>query len=98
MRMNKLLLCALFPCALASFAGAAPFVWTNAPNGDASGSWAIPLNWNPNGLPGAKDSADFSTIDIMINSIVGLNGSQSINALIFGDADPSTNSPAAGWT
>lgn len=38
MRMNKLLLCALFPCALASTVRAADFVWTNAVGGDASGS------------------------------------------------------------
>src|SRR5688500_8378639 len=97
MRMNKLLLCALFPCTLASIAAAAPFAWTNALNGDASGSWAVPLNWNPNGIPGAADSADFSILDITFDSIITLDANQSINSLIFGDIDPNTNSPA-GWT
>ena len=98
MKMNKLLLWALFPCAFASMAAAAPFAWTNALNGDASGSWAVPLNWNPNGIPGAADGADFSTLDITFDSVITLDANQSINALVFGDLDASTNSPVAGWT
>jgi hypothetical protein len=98
MKMNKFLLYALFPCAFASIAAAAPFAWTNVLNGDVSGSWAVPTYWNPNGIPGAADSADFSTLDITLDSAITLDGNQSINSLIFGDIDPSTNSPVAGWT
>lgn len=98
MKMNKLLLWTLFPCAFASTANAAPFVWTNALNGDASGSWTVPLNWNPNGIPGAADSADFSALDTTFDSVITLDANQSINSLIFGDIDASTNSPIAGWT
>ena len=98
MKMNKLFLCALFPCAFASIAAATPFAWTNALNGDASGSWGVPLSWNPNGIPGAADSADFTTLDITFDSVITLDANRSINSLIFGDIDPSTNSAVAGWT
>jgi autotransporter-associated beta strand protein len=98
MRMKKYLPAALFLCLAATpFAKAAPFSWTNNVGGDASGSWAVPLNWNPTGIPGAADSADFSQIDITVDAIITLDANQSISALLFGDLDRSTNS-AAGWT
>lgn len=58
----------------------------------------MPSNWSPNGTPDFSDSVDFSTLDITIDSIIGLDRSKSAGTLIFGDTDPSTNSPAAGWT
>jgi autotransporter-associated beta strand protein len=98
MRMKEFLPATLFLCVFTPFFGhAAPFSWVNNVGGDASGSWAVPSNWSPTGIPGAADSADFSQLDITVDSIIRLDAHQSVNALIFGDLDPSTNS-AAGWT
>src|SRR5688572_30300509 len=99
MRMNTFLPSALFVCAFTALvADAAPYVWVNNANGDASGSWAVPSSWGPPGIPGAADSADFSAHDITVDSIIDLGGNQAINAMIFGDLDPTTNSPIGGWT
>jgi autotransporter-associated beta strand protein len=99
MRMNKFLPATLFLCLWAPlFASATPFLWTNDVSGNASGSWAVPLNWLPTGVPGAGDTANFSALDITVDSIITLDGNQSIDALLFGDLDPSTNSAPAGWT
>ncbi len=70
--------------------------WNQLSGGDASGSWntAVTPPWSTGALPGATDTADFSTLDITADSTVTLDGNQSINALIFGDT---TTSSAAGW-
>lgn len=70
--------------------------WNQLSVGDASGSWNTAANppWSTGALPGATDTADFSTLDITADSTVTLDGNQSINSLIFGDTVTNT---AAGW-
>ncbi len=70
--------------------------WNQLSGGDASGSWNTAANppWSTGALPGATDTADFSTLDITADSTVTLDGNQSINSLIFGDTVTNT---AAGW-
>lgn len=70
--------------------------WTQLSSGNASGSWATAANppWSLGALPGTTDTADFNTLNMTADSIVTLDGNQSINAIIFGDT---TTSSAAGW-
>ena len=70
--------------------------WNQLSGGNASGSWNTAANppWSTGALPGATDTADFSTLDITADSTVTLDGNQSINALILGDTVTNT---AAGW-
>ena len=70
--------------------------WNQLSGGNASGSWNTAANppWSTGALPGATDTADFSTVNITADSTVTLDGNQSINALIFGDT---TTTSAAGW-
>jgi fibronectin-binding autotransporter adhesin len=67
------------------------YVWTNLVSGDASGSWTTPANWSPNGLPGSGDTANFSTLDITVNSTVSPGGNQTNANLIFGDVTASSD-------
>ena len=79
-----------------SAAPAATATWNQLTGGDASGSWASAANppWSTGALPGASDTADFSTLNLTADSTVTLDGNQSINALIFGDTGTSS---AANW-
>jgi len=77
---------------------AATFTWTTLTGGSASGSWTNPPNWSATLPTTVNDVADFSTLDLTVNSIVGLTNNNvtiNINSMIFGDADTST---PAGWT
>ncbi len=74
---------------------AATLTWTNRVSGNASGSWATPTNWSGGTLPTiALDTANFNALDLTANSIVTLDGNQTINTLNFSDANPAT---AASW-
>ena len=81
---------------LAAKSQAGTDTWNQLSGGNASGSWNTVANppWSTGALPGATDTADFSTLDITADSAVTLDGNQSINALIFGDTVTNT---AAGW-
>jgi autotransporter-associated beta strand protein len=67
------------------------YVWTNLVGGDASGFWITPANWSPNGLPISGDTADFSALDISVNSTIALLGDQTNANMIFGDATNASN-------
>ncbi len=60
--------------------------WTNP----AGGSWQVIGNWLAE-IPanGAGLVADFSTLNLSSNTVVSLNGSQSVGHLVFGDTAPS---------
>src|SRR5690349_17590865 len=75
---------------------AATNVWTQISAGNASGSWNIPGNppWDQGFIPGAGDTANFSTLDITANSIITLDADQTIDQMIFGDTNTAT---AASW-
>ena len=77
-------------------ASAGTNAWNKLVSGNASGSWNTAANppWSAGALPGATDTADFSTLDITADSTVTLDGDKSISSLIFGDT---TASSAAGW-
>jgi fibronectin-binding autotransporter adhesin len=75
-----------------SLAGAfdtAASTWTNDVNGNASGQWSVPFNWSA-GIPDTAGAiADFSKLDITVNSTVSLDAPQAVGTLLFG------NNPAA---
>lgn len=67
--------------------------WTNLnANGSASGSWANSANWL-NGIiaNGSGNAANFGTVTNTTNSIVTLDGAQTVGSLIFGGDAPVTN-------
>jgi autotransporter-associated beta strand protein len=66
--------------------------WTN----DGSGLWSTPENWLPGDVAdGSGFTADFNTIDITDDIIVGLDGDRTLTNLIFGDTEVATT--PAGW-
>jgi uncharacterized repeat protein (TIGR02543 family) len=70
------------------------YTWTKLVDGNATGAWPEQANWTGGILPATTaDTADFSTLDLTANSIVSLNGSQSINKFVFADTVASH-----GWT
>jgi autotransporter-associated beta strand protein len=59
--------------------------WTNLVSGNASGSWESPANWS-NGIPNGVDAlADFSTLNITVNSTVNNDAPHTVGQLRFGD-------------
>jgi fibronectin-binding autotransporter adhesin len=94
----KKILCSLFASLLTSGlltplpAHGTPATWTQLVGSNASGSWNVAANppWSIAAIPGAGDSANFSTLDIAGTSYVALDGNQSVDSLIFGDATTSS--------
>jgi autotransporter-associated beta strand protein len=63
--------------------------WTNLVSGNASGSWGNFANWS-NNIPNSVDAlADFSTLNITVNSIVNNDSPRTVGQLRFGDTSPS---------
>jgi autotransporter-associated beta strand protein len=70
---------------------AATFTWNKNSGGNASGSWTNQANWSGATLPTTtSDAVNFNTLDITADSKVTLDGSQSANAIFFGDTNAST--------
>ena len=64
------------------FSPVANGVWINP----AGGSWTSSANWQGGGIPsGSGYTADFSTLNLVANATVTLDGSQTIGTAIFGD-------------
>ncbi|MES2922018.1 MAG: M60 family metallopeptidase [Verrucomicrobiota bacterium] len=60
----------------------------------ASGSWTTPGNWIDGAVAnGANRTADFSTLNLIADAIVTLDGARTIGNLTFDDITPSNN-----WT
>jgi fibronectin-binding autotransporter adhesin len=89
--LGTIIVCFLF--AAISARAQTTYVWTNLVSGDASGLWSTTANWSPNGIPMTGDTADFSTLDIAVNSTVTLDANQTNANLIFGDVVASSD-----WT
>jgi fibronectin-binding autotransporter adhesin len=72
------------------------YVWQPLTVGDASGSWAVDANWSPAGpFAGTDNTADFNTKNITVDSVVTLDGDQTVGTIKFGDT---TTATAASWT
>ena len=74
-------------------ASAATDIWTQSASG---GFWNTASNppWSTSAVPGATDTADFSTLLLPANNTVHLDGtSESVGAMIFGDQGNTYN-----WT
>ncbi len=77
-------------------AGAADGTWIKLLGGSASGLWSDALSWAGGQIAdGAGATANFSTVDLTLNSDIQLDTPRTIGSLIFGDADPST---PANWS
>ncbi len=78
------------------FAGARPAaasVWTKLVSGNASGSWGDAANWS-GGIPNATNAvADFSTLNITVNSTVTNDAARTVGTLKFNDTAAGNN-----WT
>ena len=62
-------------------------VWTN----NVGGTWGTAANWS-NGIPDGVDAvADFSTLNITVNSSVNNDAPHTVGTLRFGDTSPSHN-------
>ncbi|MDG1215006.1 MAG: autotransporter-associated beta strand repeat-containing protein [Luminiphilus sp.] len=60
-----------------------------------NGLWSSGVNWSAGGIAdGSGFTADFSTLDIAVDTTVSLDSLQTIGYLTFGDTDTAT---AAGW-
>ncbi|MFT7490296.1 MAG: autotransporter-associated beta strand protein [Candidatus Promineifilaceae bacterium] len=66
-------------------------IWTNLLS---EGDWSDVSNW-ASGVVASAGHANFSTLDLISNSVVHLDASYTVASLVFGDTD--TNS-AAAWT
>jgi autotransporter-associated beta strand protein len=67
-------------------------IWTNLVSGL---DWSTPGNWTNNLVAnGADVTADFSKLNITVDTTVDFDSPRTIGGLIFGDT---TNSTAAGW-
>lgn len=61
----------------------------------SGGRWNDPINWSDAVVAdGDTHSANFATLDLTADNTVQLDGSHTINTLVFGDTDPAT---AASW-
>jgi autotransporter-associated beta strand protein len=65
--------------------------WTNLVSGNASGSWGNSANWSNNVPNGVDALADFSTLNITVNSTVNNDSPHTVGQLRFGDTSPSHN-------
>src|SRR4051812_25788412 len=75
-------------CALLWPALARAAVWTNA-NGDFN--WATAANWNPTIPDGPGAVAEFSTIDLTLDTTVNTGASRTVGSLLFADTTPGNN-------
>lgn len=65
-------------------------VWTNNVGGDISGFWGVSNNWSNNVVAGGTGGmADFSQLDITVNSVISNDAPRTIGTLRL--ADPATN-------
>jgi autotransporter-associated beta strand protein len=65
--------------------------WTKLVGGNASGSWGDAVNWS-GGIPNATNAvADFSTLNITVNSTVTNEVARTVGTLKFGDTTPGSN-------
>jgi fibronectin-binding autotransporter adhesin len=72
---------------------AASGTWTQLSTG---GNWSATGNWNAGTVADASGStADFSTLNLISDNRILLDGARTLTALTFGDTDTSS---AAGWT
>lgn len=79
--MRFMILMHLLPCV-----ACADGVWTGA----GGGSWALASNWIAADAPGlAGDSGGFSSLDIVRDTVVTLDGSRVVGSLVFDDTVPS---------
>jgi autotransporter-associated beta strand protein len=63
--------------------------WTNLVSGNASGSWGNSANWS-NGIPDGVDAvADFSRLNITVNSSVNNDAPRTVAKLLFADTTAS---------
>ena len=72
----------------------ATFVWTNLVGGDASGSWSNQSNWSGGTLPTTAAASVLFSSDLTADSIITLDGYNTVGAMTFGDASTAT---AASW-
>ena len=73
---------------LASALDVTASTWTNLVSGDASGSWGKAANWS-GGIPNATDaSADFTTLNITVNSTLTNDAVRTVGWLLFDDIVP----------
>ena len=80
---------------LVNSTGAANFTWMQISGGNGSGSWTNQASWTGAALPTTtNDTVDFSTLDLTADSIVTLDGDQSVGSLSFGDSSTGTG---ASW-
>jgi autotransporter-associated beta strand protein len=74
--------------AIASYVTMSKAIWVNA----AGGSWQIAPNWSNNVVgAGRGATADFSLLTMASNTLVTLDGAQTIGNLVFGDAGNAYN-------
>ncbi len=95
--MKKFCFClvALFCLVFCQSGSATNFTWIKLASGNGSGSWTNQANWSGGTLPTTNtDMADFTTLDLSVDSTVTLDGNKTINALNFADA---TSSTVASW-
>jgi len=72
-------------------ASAEASTWTKLVGGNASGSWGDGANWS-GGLPNATNAmADFSTLNIAVNSTVTNEVARTVGTLKFGDTSAGSN-------
>ena len=80
------------PATLVISAPAGSGVWTNL----LGGSWAVSNNWSGGLLAGGTDAAaDFSTLNLVANRTVSLDGARTVGSLIFDDTNPTLDH---NWT
>jgi hypothetical protein len=62
-------------------------IWIGAGN-----SWVPSSYWKDGSVPNAVGAvADFSTLDILVDRVVNLDGNKTVGAMVFGDVVPSSN-------
>jgi autotransporter-associated beta strand protein len=71
--------------------------WTQIASGNASGTWGTSSNWTPATVPNATDAvADFSTLDLTVNSTITVSAPVTVGSMIFGDINPSNDWTVSG--
>lgn len=70
---------------------AAASIWTHLVSGNASGSWGTSANWS-GGIPNATDAvADFSTLNLAVDSTVNNDAARAVGTLKFDDINSGNN-------
>ena len=66
--------------------GAAASIWTNLVGGNASGTWGVAANWS-GGIPdGTGAIAEFSTLNLTVDSTVTNDTARTVGTLLFAGA------------